>query len=252
MLGVELEGVGRKGSVVVAKTSRRLPVVLTRDEVGLVLRRMRGVSHLVASLLYGAGLRLGEALSLRVKDLDLERLELVVRGGKGGRDRVSVLPASIVPRLEDRIAVRRALHERDLIDGCGWAVLPGRYAHKSPRAGFELGWQFLFAASTAKPDPRTGALGRYHLHPSSVQRAVRSAARRTGVAKHITCHTFRHSFATHLLEDGYDIRTIQELLGHRSVKTTMVYTHVLNKGGRGIRSPLDSVWSTHDSEPPSR
>jgi integron integrase len=246
VLDIPLEGMGSKTQVVTGKQPARLPVVLTREEVGQMLRALRGTHSLIASVLYGSGLRLGECLKLRVKDLDLVRRELVVREGKGGRDRVSVVPASIIPKLRDSIEVRRAGHQRDLADGVGWAVLPDRYARKAPRAGFEFGWQFLFPASQVSPDPRTGALGRYHLHPSAVQRAVKRAARDIGLAKPASCHTFRHSFATHLLEDGYDIRTIQELLGHRSVKTTMIYTHVLNRGGLGIRSPLDLIRSDSD------
>jgi len=198
-------------------------------------------------MLYGSGLRLREGLQVRVKDLDLDRRELVVRGGKGARDRVSVVPSSLLNRLEDQIRSRRALHDQDLAAGLGWVKLPDSYAMKSPRAGAEFGWQFLFPATTHSAGPRSGAKGRFHLHPTSVQRAVKRASRAIGLAKRVTCHTFRHSFATHLLEDGYDIRTIQELLGHRSVRSTMIYTHVLNRGGLGIRSPLDSAW---ESQPP--
>lgn len=228
--------------VVLGKTPRRLPEVLTRAETGKLLRRMRGVRQLVASILYGSGLRLTEGLQIRVKDLDLDLRELRIRRPKGGRDRVTVIPGSLLRPLSDQVALRRAQHERDLSEGEGWAVLPDAYGSKSPRAGIELGWQFLFPASTRSVDPRTGRRGRYHLHPTAIQRAVKAAARELGLAKRVTCHTLRHSFATHLLEDGYDIRTIQELLGHRSVKTTMIYTHVLNRGGRGVRSPLDTIW----------
>lgn len=235
----DLMGVG--GGVVRGKKPLRLPTVLTRGETGRLLRQLKGPQQLVASVLYGSGLRLREGLQLRVKDLDLERRELRVRSGKGNRDRVSVVPASLVERITDQIERRRAQHDRDLANGFGWAVLPDAYAVKSPKAGIEFGWQFLFPASTQTPDPATGANGRFHLHPTSVQRAVKKAARSLGMAKRVTCHTLRHSFATHLLEDGYDIRTIQELLGHRSVTTTMIYTHVLNRGGLGIRSPLDTI-----------
>jgi len=237
-----IEGLDDASDVVRGKNPRRLPVVMTRGEVGQVLRAISGRQRLVASMLYGSGLRLTEGLELRVKDLDLPRRELVVRSGKGGRDRVSMIPAALVPQLEDQMVTRRARHERDLADGGGWAVLPGQYAKKVPKAGFEFGWQFLFPASTVIADPKTGALGRGHLHQTSVQRSVKSAVRSVGIAKRVSCHTFRHSFATHLLEDGYDIRTIQELLGHRSVTTTMIYTHVLNRGAMGIRSPLDSMF----------
>ena len=243
VLDAPLEGVGG-ARVVRGKVPKKLPVVLTRGEAGLVLRALRGTHQLVAAMLYGSGLRLGEALGLRAKDLDLERRELVVRRGKGGRDRVSMIPAGLVPRLEDRLVQRRALHERDLAAGTGWAPLPDRFARKSPSAGHQFGWQFIFPAKTPVADPATGAFGRPHLHPTAIQRAVRAAAGTVGIAKRVTCHTFRHSFATHLLEDGYDIRTIQELLGHRSVKTTMIYTHVLNRGAMGIRSPLDSIWTS--------
>lgn len=242
VLRIPLDGVDPATRVLTGKHPRKLPVVLTREEVGLVLRAIKGRQQLIAAMLYGSGLRLSECLHLRAKDLDLQRRELVVRAGKGGRERVSMIPASLVPRLEDRLTARRAQHERDLCAGYGWAVLPDRFAKKAPRAGFEFGWQFVFPASTMKVDPKTGAVGRLHLHQTSVQRAVNEAGRAVGLAKRVTCHAFRHSFATHLLEDGYDIRSIQELLGHRSVKTTMIYTHVLNRGGTGIRSPLDTVW----------
>ena len=243
VLHTPLEDVAGAPEVVRGKTPKKLPVVMTRGEVAQVLSQIRGLQQLVVSILYGSGLRLTEGLMLRVKDVDLQRRELAVRGGKGGRDRVSVVPASLVPRLEHQIRSREAIHAEDVEAGAGWGFLPGRFARKSPRAGTELGWQFLFPASRVIPDPKTGAMGRYHLHPSSVQRAVKRAVRASRIAKRVTTHTFRHSFATHLLEDGYDIRTIQELMGHRSVKTTMIYTHVLNRGGMGIRSPLDSVWA---------
>lgn len=237
-----LSGLGDADEVVTGKKRRTLPTVMTREEAGRVLREMRPPQRLIASVLYGSGLRLAEGLQLRVKDLNLDRREMTIRGAKGGRERMSVVPEALAEPLADQIQRRGVAHQRDLVNGCGWAALPGRYATKSPRAGTELGWQFLFPASTHTRDPRTGARGRFHRHSSSVQRAVKSAVRSIGLAKRVTCHTFRHSFATHLLEDGYDIRTIQELLGHRSVKTTMIYTHVLNRGGRGIRSPLDTIW----------
>jgi integron integrase len=238
-----LSGVEDGDSVLRGKKPKTLPTVLTRRETGRVLREMRGTQQLVASVLYGSGLRLSEGLQLRVKDLDLERRELRVREAKGGRSRVSVLPGALVTRLGDQIAKRRALHEQDLTAGFGWATVPGQFAKKSPKAGAEIGWQFLFPSSTYTADPNTGARGRYHLHPTSVQRAVKVAVRAIGLAKRVTCHTFRHSFATHLLEDGYDIRTIQELLGHSDVSTTMISTHVPNRGGRGVRSPLDKNWN---------
>jgi integron integrase len=227
--------------VVRAKSPKRLPSVLTRVEVRRVLRQMVGPTKLIAGMLYGSGLRLSEALHVRTKDLDLERRELVVRGGKGGRQRVAVVPAALVTDLEDQLVRRRALHDRDLANACGRVRLPGSYGSKAPNAAVEFAWQFLFPAANPKVDPSSGVAGRYHLHATSVQRAVKTAAEAVGLARRVSCHTFRHSFATHLLEDGYDIRTIQELLGHRSVKTTMVYTHVLNAGVAGVRSPMDVI-----------
>ena len=217
----------------------RLPTVLGRGDVRALLRETRGVHRLIAALLYGSGLRLSEGLRLRVKDLALDRCEVLVRQGKGRRDRVSIVPQSLLSPMEHQLRRRRTQHEQDLAQGGGQVVLPDAFARKSPSAAAEFGWQFLFPATAPRLDPETGLRGRFHLHPTAVQRAVRRAAKSAGLSKRVTCHTPRHSFATHLLEDGYDIRTIQELLGHRSVKTTMIYTHVLNRGGRGVRSPLD-------------
>jgi integron integrase len=231
---------GRGAEVVTGKVQKRLPTVRTRSEGARVLRAMSGVHRLVASVLYGSGLRLGGGVGLRVKDLDLVGLKVTVRGGKGGRDRVTVLPRVLEDPLRDQVQRRRAQHDRDLACGRGWVDLPGAFARKSPRAAVEFGWQYLFPASTCTQVSPNGAVGRPHLHKTSLQRAVKRAAGELGFAKRVTCHTLRHSFATHLLEDGYDIRTIQELLGHRSVRTTMVYTHVLNRGGIGVRSPLDT------------
>jgi integron integrase len=197
-----LEGVGRESEVVRGKIPRKLPTVLTRVEVGQLLRQLRGVQQLVAAVLYGSGLRLSEGLRLRAKDLDLDRRELVVRGGKGGRDRVSVIPGSLVQRLRDQLEVRRALHDRDLADGSGWAVLPDRYARKAPRAGFEFGWQFIFPASTILADQQTGAQGRFHLHATSVQRAVKAASRSLGLAKRVSCHTLRHNAESRIMPSG--------------------------------------------------
>jgi integron integrase len=230
----------RGAEVVKGRVPKRLPTVLTRAEVAQVLGAMSGAHRLVAGVLYGSGLRLREGIGLRVKDLDLERHQVTVRAGKGGRDRITVLPRTLEEPLRDQIQRRRALHDRDLASGRGWVALPGAFARKSPRAGVEFGWQYLFPASTCTEVSPNGAVGRPHLHRTGLQRAVKRTARELGLAKRVTCHTLRHSFATHLLEDGYDIRTIQELLGHRSVKTTMIYTHVLNRGGIGVRSPLDT------------
>jgi integron integrase len=229
----ELQGLVR------AKPSRRLPVVLTPDEVGALLRRLDGSSWLVASLLYGSGLRLLEALTLRVKDLDFDCGEIRVRDGKGRKDRVVPLPRAIGGPLRVHLERVRELHAKDCELGFGQVVLPGALARKYPRASRAWGWQWVFPATTRCVDPETGIVRRYHLHETAVQRAVARAAREAGLAKHASCHALRHSFATHLLQRGYDIRTVQELLGHRDLKTTMIYTHVLNKSGLGVRSPLD-------------
>jgi integron integrase len=228
-------------TLVHAKRPRRLPVVLTRAEVRLVVAELRGAHALVALLLYGAGLRLMEALTLRVKDVDLERREIVVREGKGRKDRVTVLPSAALAPLTAHLDAVRRLHARDRAEGAGCVVLPGALARKMPEAARSWAWQWIFPAARSYRDHVTGERRRHHLHPTVLQRLVPDAARRAGLAKRVTCHTFRHSFATHLLEDGYDIRTVQELLGHTDVRTTMIYTHVLNRGGRGVRSPADGL-----------
>jgi len=227
--------------VVRARRPHRVPVVLTRDEVRAVLSQLAGTPRLVATLLYGGGLRLMETLTLRAKDVDLARRELIVRGGKGGKDRVTVLPESAVAPLATQLERSRARHARDLAAGGGVVEMPGALARKLPGAARSWSWQWVFPAASCYEDRATGERRRHHLHESAVQRAVQLAVARAGVAKRATCHTFRHSFATHLLEDGYDIRTVQELLGHRDVRTTMIYTHVLTRGGRGVRSPADGL-----------
>lgn len=217
----------------------RIPVVLDQAEVGRVLAQLPGVYHLVGVLLYGSGLRLLECLTLRVKDVDLLRLEIRVRRGKGQRDRVTMFPAAAVGEFRDHLARVKALHEQALAAGTGGVELPGALARKYPRADREWPWQWVFPAKRAYAERETGAMRRHHLHPSAVQRVMAEAVRRSGVAKRASCHTLRHSFATHLIEAGYDIRTVQELLGHSDVSTTMIYTHVLRKGGLGVRSPAD-------------
>jgi integron integrase len=224
-----------------AKRPLRRPTVLTVDEVGRLLGRMRGTKWLMASLLYGAGLRLRECLKLRVKDIDFGYRQITVRDGKGGKDRVTMLPGSVIELLQAHLAKVKSLHERDLAEGCGDVELPDAIARKYPRAPYEWGWKFVFPSYKRSVDPRTGAIRRHHLYENFLIRGVRQAARAAGIAKHVSCHTLRHSFATHLLEAGYDIRTVQELLGHSDVSTTMIYTHVLNKGGRGVSSPLDRL-----------
>ena len=229
------------GQAVRARTPVRLPVVLDRTEVRTILASLDGVMWLIVALLYGGGLRLHECLEVRVKDLDLARNQLVVRRGKGNKDRVVPLPALVRPALEQHLASVRRLHEADIRAGFGRVVLPEALAAKYPAAPLEWVWQFVFPAGRICRDPRWGGPTRFHLHESAVQRAVVQAVRRSGVAKRVSCHTFRHSFATHLLEDGYDIRTVQELLGHADVSTTMIYTHVLNRGALGVRSPADRL-----------
>ena len=222
-----------------ARRPARLPVVLSREEVAAVLSRLRGPVWLMASLLYGSGLRLLECAELRVKDVDFERGELTVRDPKGGRDRMTMLPAGLSAPLRVHLGAVKAQHESDRLAGRGAVALPGALGRKYPAAATEWAWQWVFPATRWYTDAATGERRRHHLHESVLQRAVREAVRVAGIARPATCHSFRHSFATHLLESGYDIRTIQELLGHRDVATTMVYTHVLNRGGRGVRSPLD-------------
>lgn len=236
VLGVELPWLD---NVERARTPARLPVVLTRDEVSRVLARLHGVHRLIGSLLYGTGLRILEAMRLRVKDVEFSRREILVRDGKGAKDRVTMLPARLVAPLRDQLAHARELHRVDLEDGCGAVWLPFALDRKYPGAAREWGWQYVFPAEARSTDPRDGVERRHHLSEQAFQRAMKNAVRGAGVAKPATPHTLRHSFATHLLEAGYDIRTVQELLGHSDVSTTMIYTHVLNRGGRGVVSPID-------------
>jgi integron integrase len=233
--------IGDLGAIVRAKKPRKLPVVLTRSEVMELLSRLDGVPRLVSGLMYGAGLRLMEAVRLRAKDLDLERGELMVRNGKGGRDRVTVIPTRMAGALRDQLAYARALHLCDLAEGFGAVFLPDALARKFRGAEREWSWQYAFPAAARSRDPRSGATRRHHFGETAVQRAVKRAVREAGIVKSASCHSLRHSFATHLLESGYDIRTVQQLLGHRNVATTMVYTHVLNRGGLAVQSPLDQI-----------
>jgi integron integrase len=225
--------------LIYAKRPQRLPVVLTKAEVQAVLRQAPNEHQLMAKLLYGSGLRLMECVRLRVKDLDFARRQIVVRDGKGMKDRVTMLPDQLIEPLQTHLAQVRQLHTQDLERGDGAVYLPFALERKYPNANKEWGWQYVFPSRTLSTDPRSGVTRRHHVDPSGLQKAVKDAVRAAGLAKPATCHSLRHSFATHLLESGYDIRTVQELLGHADVKTTMIYTHVLNRGGLAVRSPLD-------------
>ncbi len=224
-----------------AKRPVRTPTVLTRAEVSSILDQLNGARWIMAGLLYGAGLRLRECLKLRVKDVDFGYGQIIVRDGKGAKDRVTMLPGAVIAPLQQHLVRARALHERDLAAGYGGVELPDALRLKFPRAERDWGWKFVFPSYKLSVDKSSGEIRRHHVYENYLIRAVKQAARSSGITKHVSCHTFRHSFATHLLESGYDIRTVQELLGHQSVETTMIYTHVMNKGGRGVRSPLDRV-----------
>lgn len=231
--------VGELGEIIRARRPRRLPVVMTREEVKAVLSHLIGDRRLIAALLYGSGLRLMECLRLRVQDIDFDLSQLTVRDGKGAKDRVTMLPQSVKPMLADHLRRVKQIHDKDLLDGWGEVELPGALDRKFPGASRSWQWQWVFPQERRWRNAVTKHEGRHHVDESLIQRAVKDAVARAGITKRASCHTFRHSFATHLLESGYDIRTVQELLGHSDVKTTMVYTHVLNRGPAGIRSPAD-------------
>jgi len=224
-----------------ARTPERLPVVLSREEIGAILKQLTGTQRLIVMVLYGSGVRLEECLALRVKDLDFDRHQIIVRQGKGQKDRATMLPAAAREGLIGHLADVRQLHQRDLARGFGRVVLPFALERKFPNAGIDWRWQFVFPAGRICRAPRFGPPSRYHLHESVVQKALAEAARLAGITKRVGPHTMRHSFATSLLEDGYDIRTVQELLGHRDIRTTMTYLHVMNRGALGVKSPMDRL-----------
>ena len=233
--------VGDLGHVIRARKPIHLPVVLTREEVKALLDQLSGDKWLMASLMYGSGLRLMECLRLRVQDIDFSRNEIMVRDGKGAKDRITMLPESLKKPLGDHLKNVKSMHDKDLADGWGRVLLPGALDRKYPNAPSEWRWQWVFPQENRWVNTKTGEEGRHHIDESLIQKAVKMAAFHAQLIKRATCHTFRHSFATHLLEAGYDIRTIQELMGHKDVSTTMIYTHVLNKGGHGVKSPVDGL-----------
>ncbi|MEZ4527174.1 MAG: integron integrase [Desulfobacterales bacterium] len=231
----------QKIDAVRAKTRKNIPVVMTREEVAKVISLISGVPQIVVKLLYGSGLRIAEAIRLRVHDIDSELKEITVRSGKGDKDRITTFPASVMPVLKHRLAGVKMLHDQDLAKGYGEVCLPYALDRKCKNAAKEWQWQYVFPAANLSADPRSGITGRHHIDPSLVNKAIKSAAKKAGTEKRITAHTFRHSFATHLLQRGTDIRTIQAILGHEDVSTTMIYTHVLQQGGYGVKSPLDDL-----------
>ncbi|MFZ0453582.1 MAG: integron integrase [Ignavibacteriaceae bacterium] len=230
-----------KIDLVWAKKDKRLPTVFTRNEIKAILDQLNGVNLIIANLLYGAGLRLMECIRLRVKDIEFEYSQIIVRNGKGRKDRVTLLPETLKEKLEQHLKKVENLHNRDLEKGFGIVYLPNALDKKYPNAGKEPGWQYVFPSPQISIDQRTGIKRRHHIDENVLQKVVKTAIRKAGIKKQGSCHTFRHSFATHLLEDGYDIRTVQELLGHENLNTTMIYTHVMKKGGLGVKSPADRL-----------
>lgn len=233
--------IGDLGDLIWAKKPKKLPVVLTKSEVKAVIAQLHDVKQLMVKILYGAGLRLLECLRLRVQDIDFEYAQIIVRDAKGKKDRVTVLPETIIDELKRHLEKVKRLHEKDLKQGFGEVYLPYALEKKYTNANKEWKWQYIFPAPKLSIDPRSGKTRRHHLNESYLQKVVKVAVQKAGINKHATCHTFRHSFATHLLEAGYDIRTLQELLGHEELSTTMIYTHVMNKGGLGVKSPADNL-----------
>ena len=224
-----------------AKQYRRLPVVYSREEIAAIVQQLYGVHRLQVELMYGSGLRKAELLSLRVKDIDFSSKNIIVRSGKGNKDRSTLLPEKLIPQLHNQIDVVERLHAQDIQEGYGEVYLPNALARKYPSAARELAWQFLFPSNNISRDPRSGTLRRHHMHPSSLAKQLKKAVHTAKVKKPARAHSFRHSFATHLLEAGYDLRTIQELLGHSDIATTEIYTHVINRGGKGVKSPVDNL-----------
>ena len=233
--------IGEIESIVWAKRPKRLPVVFSKNEMKAILNEMSGIYKIMATLLYGAGLRLRECMLLRVKDIDFDYCQIIIHSGKGEKDRVTMLPKSIIEPLKKHIEKVIDIHIKDIHDGYDSVFMPYALEQKYPNAGKEIGWHFLFPGKNISKDPVSGIMRRHHLHESVLQRAVKSSIKKAGIMKHGGCHTFRHSFATHLLEDGINIRTVQELLGHKNVETTMIYTHVMNKKKLGVKSPVDNL-----------